>query len=229
MTTKAKGKFITIEGPDGAGKTSQVKLLVQLLQDQGLEAIQTREPGGTPLGEQIRGLILNEKMCLKTEMLLFAAARAQHVEQVIKPALERGAVVVCDRFSDSTYAYQGHGRGDIARAIAIEAFTLDGFEPDHTLFFDVTLPESMRRLTIRANDINTFDMEEARFKIAVYNGYQKRFKDNPHRMHRIDAMLSLGEVTVQVVDWVMNVLLPQMRAEQDFVDNQVTLKVQLPA
>lgn len=203
------GKFITLEGPDGAGKTTQGQRLAVTLRNRGYDVVQTREPGGTPVAEKIRDMLLHEKLHIKTEILLFAAARAQHVEEVIKPALADGKVVICDRFSDSSFAYQGMGRGYPADVEEIERFTLRGFEPDYTLFFDLSLEESLTRLLGR-NDNNAFDAQTRDFKLAVYRGYKKRLLQNPQRMVRIDAMQNIEEVTSQVLAWMHAELIPDL-------------------
>jgi dTMP kinase len=207
-----KGKFLTFEGPDGAGKSSQIATVRNVLEAKGFEVVCTREPGGTALGEKLRALLLGDSMCPKAEILMFAAARAQHVEELIKPSLAQGKVVICDRFADSSYAYQGAARGFQADVEEIERFTLRGFEPDYTLFFNVTLAESAARL-LKRQDINAFDLEHYEFKKAVYEGYRKRFLQNPHRMVLIDAMKTIGEVEQQVIDWVNNEFIPNQSEE----------------
>jgi dTMP kinase len=187
------GKLITLEGPDGSGKTSHVKTLADILIVAGYHVITTREPGGTPVAEKLRAMLLSRYVCAKTELLMFAAARTDHMDQVITPALNRGDVVICDRFADSTYAYQGSGRGLIPEVLEMEKFVLGDFEPDYTLFMDVTLEESQRRLAARAGDggeSTRFDKEKELFKARLFKGYQERFAQNPHRMVRIDAMPS---------------------------------------
>jgi dTMP kinase len=209
-TNKQRGLFISLEGPDGAGKTTQVSFIVEHLRNLGFDVIQTREPGGNPFAEKIRDILLCGVMCNKAELLLFAAARADHVENTIKPALAEGKIVICDRFSDSTYAYQGSARNMKNDVEELERFVLRGFEPDHTLYFDLTLEESMKRLFGRMTDINVFDAQTRNFKKDVYNGYKKRFLMNPHRMHKIDAMKPIEHVTQQVKEWIDKVLVLDM-------------------
>lgn len=205
------GRFITFEGPDGSGKTTQLKYLVNLLESDGHEVVQTREPGGTALAEEIRSILLSGRVKSdKAELLLFAAARADHVENLIKPAIAAGKIVVCDRFADSSYAYQGAARGMQSDVEELERFTLRGFEPDFTLFFHVTLEESMRRLFNRSEDRNIFDTFARDFKKAVYNGYQKRLLTNPHRMYKVDAMKTMGEVALEIYEWYQTVLKPDL-------------------
>jgi dTMP kinase len=207
-----KGKMISVEGVDAAGKSSQIAGIVRILETHGFEVVQTREPGGTILGEKLRALLLNEKMCPMAEMLTFAAARAEHVETLIKPALAQGKIVICDRFADSTYAYQGAARGFKSDVEELERFVLRGFEPDYTLFFNITLEQSLKRLMARS-DNNAFDNADRQFKKDVYDGYRKRFLQNPHRMVLIDAMQSIGNVTKQVSDWLYNSFIPDQVEE----------------
>lgn len=196
------GKFISCEGPDGAGKTTNVKILVGWLQDHGYKVTYTREPGGTEVGEKIRGILLGDPMQPLTELLMFAAQRAEHISAVIKPALERGEIVVCDRFADSTYAYQAAGRGWVDQVLQMEEFVHCGFEPDYTLFFDVTLEESMRRLQERTGGVlDVFEQEKKEFRQRVYTGYQTRFTQKAYRMVKIDAMKNPEEVAAQVIAW----------------------------
>jgi len=198
------GRFITFEGPDGSGKSSNIERLQEVLTELGYTVVLSREPGGTPTAEKLRTIILSDPVGPKCELLLFAAARANHVETKIKPALAEGKIVISDRFADSSYAYQGIARGMKEDVLMLENFVLQGFEPDYTLFFDVSLEESARRLNRRAGDtgeFNHFDQEQRDFKTKVYNGYQERFRDNPHRMVRIDAMQKLQDVAFDVKAW----------------------------
>lgn len=200
--SKNKGLFISCEGPDGAGKTTNVKILVGWLKDNGYAVAYTREPGGTTVGEKIREILLKDPMYPMTELLMFAAQRAEHIEAVIKPALARGEVVVCDRFADSTYAYQAAGRGYFDQVRLLEDFVHVGFEPDFTLFFDVTLEESLHRLNERTGgNLDVFEQEQNDFRKRVYQGYQVRFKQKQHRMVLIDAMRTPEEVAAQVIAW----------------------------
>lgn len=212
------GVLLTIEGPDGAGKTSHILAIVEHLQQAGFDVVATREPGGSAVAEKLRSIVLNEQMGARCEVLLFAAARADHLDQTILPAMQRGAVVVCDRFADSTYAYQGAGRGLTEDVLTLEQFVLRGFEPTYTLFFDVTLQESAARLAARAGqaggESNRLDNEISQFKKSVYRGYQERFSQNPHRMHRIDAMQSIEDVRKDVLSWIDCVLIPRLKAPQ---------------
>ncbi len=210
-----RGKFITLEGIDASGKTTNIQHIKSLIEAHGFNVITTREPGGTPAAEKIRSLILSEKTVPKCEMLLFAASRAQHVQELIEPALQSGTIVISDRFADSTYAYQGEGRGYIDDVLQLEHFVLKGFEPDFTLYFDLTLEESVKRLKQRFGEINHLDMEVLEFKQAVHRGYQKRFELHNHRMVWIDAMQSPEGVAKQVSTWVETVLIPRLMSEKE--------------
>ncbi|MGY0194903.1 dTMP kinase [Leptothrix sp. BB-4] len=181
------GCFITIEGIDGAGKTSHVEAIAQRWQARGLEVLRTREPGGTPLAETLRSLVLEQAMDPLTEALLVFAARRDHTEQVIRPALARGAVVLCDRYTDATFAYQGGGRGfDLAVLAQLETWVQQGLQPDLTLWFDLPAElAAQRRGAARAPD--RFEREQVDFFNAVRAGYARREAADPQRVRRLDA------------------------------------------
>lgn len=174
---KARGKFITIEGMEGVGKTTNIALVERLLSDRGIDFITTREPGGTPLAENVRSLLLGhsaEIMEPVTELLLVFAARAQHVRQLIRPALDDGRWVVCDRFTDSTYAYQGAGRGlDLNLIRELERLTIDDFQPDLTIVLDLAPEVGLRRAETRAEK-DRFEIEGIDFFRRVRNCYLER-------------------------------------------------------
>ena len=202
------GKFISLEGSDGAGKTSNIAILKQFLEERGYAVHVTREPGGngSEVCEKIREILLDKgnKICAKTEMLLMAASRAEHIEKVILPYLRAGHVVLSDRYVDSSYAYQGFGRGLEDATFKVNQFATDGLEPDFTLFFDIPFEESQRRLAERhrrSGDNNRLDNETVEFKKAVYDGYQQCFLNFPHRMVRIDALPELPVVQAKVLEW----------------------------
>lgn len=203
-----RGIFITLEGPDGSGKTTQGKVLVEILRQHGFNVIQTREPGGSRVGEKIREILLNDYMCPMSELLLFAAARADHIESLIKPALDKGYVVISDRFADSTYAYQGLGRGYTAKVTDLEQMVHAGFQPEFTLFFDISLEESTRRLATRSGESNRIDVEPDDFKKRVYQGYLERLEAFKDRMVRIDASGAVEDVTARLKTWVEETLIP---------------------
>lgn len=193
------GQLCTLEGVDGAGKSSHTTAIVEYLRDQGREVVQTREPGGTDLAERLRELVLKEPMDALTESLLVFAARRDHLQRVIEPALQRGAVVLCDRFTDSSFAYQGGGRGfDLDVLRQLERWVQVGRQPDLTLWFDLPGEEAAkRRSAARAPD--RFEAEDVAFFNAVRAGYAARAEAEPHRFVRIDASGSLPEVRASVM------------------------------
>ena len=208
-----KGRLITVEGADGSGKTTNAKHLADALRALGFDVVTTREPGGTGVAEDIRYVLLQkregEQLAPLTELLLFSAARAQHLEKKILPALAAGKIVVCDRFCDTSFAYQGYGRGLLAEYLQMEKLVHDGFEPDHTLFFDIDLPQAERRLSARSNEINRLDDEKLEFKKKCMEGYNIRYNQNPHRMFYIDGGQDEQKVKADVISWVVNIFTPQ--------------------
>lgn len=191
------GFFISLEGPEGAGKSTNRDYLAQRLREHGLDVVLTREPGGTPLAERIRELLLtpaNEPMSSDTELLLVFAARAQHLAQVIRPALARGAAVLCDRFTDATYAYQGGGRGlAFQRIEQLEQFVQGEMRPDLTLIFDLPVEVGLARAAARGR-LDRFEQEGLEFFEAVRNAYLERARQVPQRYRIIDAGQSLTAV-----------------------------------
>ena len=196
----ANGLFITIEGPDGAGKTTVLNELFPRLQMIAKkEIIKTREPGGVLIAEKIRQIILNpdhRQMDERTEALLYAAARRQHLVEVIMPALNEGKIVICDRFVDSSLTYQGAGRRIGMKEIAqINEFATEGLEPDFTLYLDVDSDTGLRRIqNHRKQDVDRLDLEGLEFHQLVRHAYLKLAEENTVRIHRIDAKMSLQEV-----------------------------------
>ena len=188
-----RGKFITIEGSEGMGKTTQIAALRDSLVERGLEVIVTREPGGTPRAEQIRELLLtptDEPMPMTCELLLMFAARATHIENLIRPALERGAWVVCDRFTDATYAYQGDGRGVRREEIAnLERFVQAELRPDLTLLLDAPIEIGVARVAARDGEgkRDRFEQERQDFFERVRSAYLERARAQPGRFAVIDA------------------------------------------
>jgi dTMP kinase len=202
------GLFITLEGPEGAGKSTNREYLAARLRAEGIDVVLTREPGGTPLAERIRDLLLapsDESMHADTELLLVFAARAQHLAQVIRPALARGAVVLCDRFTDATYAYQGGGRGLSHERIAtLEDFVQGQLRPDLTLVFDLPVEIGLARASARGQ-LDRFEQEGRAFFEAVRDTYLNRAKAAPGRYRLVDAALSLSEVQQS-----LDALLPEL-------------------
>jgi len=190
-----KGKFITFEGIDGAGKSSHVEWLAEWLRGQGKTVLVTREPGGTELGEKLRTLLLNDPMHLETETLLMFAARREHLAKLIEPALARGEWVVCDRFSDATYAYQGGGRGlDRSKFLALEHWVHAHVQPDLTLLFDLPLDVARERIALASRVLDRFEQERAEFHERVRLAYLERAHANPSRIRVVDANNSLDNI-----------------------------------
>ncbi len=184
----ARGRFITFEGIDGAGKSSQIAAVTALLRARGIETVQSREPGGTPLGERLRELLLHEPMDLETEAMLMFAARREHLAARILPALAAGRWVVCDRFSDATYAYQVGGRG-LARARfeALETWVHPGFQPDLTLLFDLPPAVAAARVAHAGSDPDRFEREQRDFFERVRAAYLERAAASGGRIRVVDA------------------------------------------
>lgn len=193
-----KGKFITFEGVDGAGKSTHLDWLTEKLRQRGVNVLLTREPGGTPLGEKLRDILLNQPMLGETEALLMFAARLEHVEQVIKPALQRGTWVVSDRFSDASFAYQGGGRGvSVEKLELLENWVHDGFQPDLTLLFDLSIEVARSRLSSNTS-LDRFEKEKDAFFEKVRQAYLSRYKKFPQRFVMIDASKTPEEVKAQI-------------------------------
>lgn len=201
-----KGKFISLEGIDGAGKSTHHAWLVDFLRQQGKTVVATREPGGTPLGERLRDLLLKEAMHLETEALLMFAARREHLDKVILPALERGDWVVTDRFTDASFAYQGGGRGlSMAKLAQLETWVQDGFQPVLTFLFDVTTTLARSRLQATGQAPDRFEQEQQAFFERVRLIYLERAERNPQRIIRIDATLGLDEIRAQLEEWISTI------------------------
>ena len=192
------GRFITFEGIDGAGKSTHIEALVQRLRDRGGDVVCTREPGGTALAEQLRELILHRPMDVLTETLLVFAARRDHVQRVIAPALQRGAWVVCDRFTDATFAYQGGGRGFDAEVLTrLEHWVHGELQPDLTLWLDLPAEIAARRRA-QARAADRFEAEDLGFFERVRAGYAARQAAQPQRFARIDSSLDKAAVRAQI-------------------------------
>ena len=192
------GTFITFEGIDGSGKSTQLRLLAQYLRSQGCELLLSREPGGTPVGLRLRAALLDVQGEVDplTELLVFAADRAQHVRKVIRPALEKGAVFISDRYADATRAYQGAGRGFSAELISeIIELATEGLVPDLTVLFDVAIEESITRTTRRStkNRRDRLDIEKADFHARVREEYLRIARDEPERVKVIDTAGTIEE------------------------------------
>ena len=198
MTTTPPGRFITLEGIDGAGKSTHIKWLAVEISARGHGVVSTREPGGTPLGEALRELVLRQPMTHDTETLLMFAARREHLEQVIRPALARGDWVICDRFTDATYAYQGGGRGvPLARILELEQWVHGGRQPDLTLLFDVPTAVSRKRLDLARSEgraLDKFETEAGGFMGRVRDAYRARAAADPARFRIVDSTRPMADV-----------------------------------
>ena len=211
--SQVRGKFITLEGVDGAGKSTHLAWLAERVRQRGVEVVVTREPGGTPLGEQLRKLVLGEPMHIETETLLMFAARREHLEQVIYPSLAAGKWVISDRFTDATFAYQGGGREmEMARIEVLESWVQAGFQPDLTLVFDVPTDVAAGRRGVRDQETSAskaaaaesgtpvardrFEQQNRGFFERVRDGYLRRAAQYPHRMKILDANRPLVDIQV---------------------------------
>ena len=200
----SRGKFITLEGIDGAGKSTHVGGIADFLRGRGKDIVITREPGGTSLGEKLRELVLSQSMDVETETLLMFAARREHIAQVISPALSAGRWVISDRFTDATYAYQGAGRGMPAEEIAaLERWVHDGLQPDLTLVFDAPVQVALSRLAKARPD--RFEREDRGFFERVRAAYLERVGSDPRRMRVIQGGRPLAEVKKDVEDIVSTI------------------------
>lgn len=201
--------FITLEGPEGSGKTSQIPELANFIREKGYQVITTREPGGTSIGDQIRKVLTNfenTELIPRTEILLFLAARAQLVEQVIKPALSTGKVVLCDRYGDSTLAYQGYGHQlDIETLIKMLAFATDNLKPDLTIYLDIDVEAGLQR-KIRKDEWNRLDAYEVAFHQRVRQGYHTLIAKEPERWVKVDASLPLDVVQIKMQSIILSKL-----------------------
>jgi dTMP kinase len=206
VTRSGRGRFVTLEGIDGAGKSSHLAWLLAWLRARGRAVVATREPGGTPLGEALREIVLHQTMHLETEALIMFAARREHVEAVIRPALEAGRWVVSDRFTDATFAYQGGGRGLAAERIAVlEQWVHGDLQPDLTLLFDLPAEIALRRLAGTGNAPDRFEREQGQFFERVRQAYLDRARRDPGRIRLIDASGTPDEVKSQLEEIVTEI------------------------
>ena len=195
----SKGFLVSLEGPEGAGKTSVLEALIPILEDRGVKVLSTREPGGVLIGEKIREVILDPshtEMDPKTELLLYIASRRQHLVEKVLPALAAGKLVIMDRFIDSSVAYQGFGRGlDIDAIDWLNEFATDGLKPDLTLYFDIEVEEGLARIAANSNrEVNRLDMEGLDLHRKVRQGYLSLIEREGNRIEKIDASLPLDQV-----------------------------------
>ena len=190
----SRGKFITLEGIDGAGKSTHLGFVAEHVRALGKPVLTTREPGGTPLGEMLRDMVLSQAMHVETETLIMFASRREHIHKVIVPALEKGIWVISDRFTDATFAYQGGGRGiPAARLENLEDWVQNGLQPDLTLLFDVPLEVSQQRLAFNQS-LDRFEQEKQDFFSRVRNAYLDRAKTYTQRIRVVDSNRSIAEI-----------------------------------
>jgi dTMP kinase len=202
----SRGKFITLEGVDGAGKSSHVDWIAEKLRGRGIPLVVTREPGGTPLGEKLRDLLLTDPMDLETETLLMFAARREHLAKVIIPALNRGTWVLSDRFTDASFAYQGGGRGlEFNRIRVLESWVQQGLEPDLTLFFDLSVELARQRLAANSAPPDRFEQEGGAFFERVRKAYQQRAAEAPKRIKTIDSSQSMHYIRKELEEIIINI------------------------
>ena len=197
-----KGKFITIEGSEGAGKSTNLRFIQNYLAEKNIDFISTREPGGTPVAEKIRDLLLdkaNTSLCSDSELLLMFAARAQHLNELIIPALEQGRWVISDRFTDASYAYQGGGRGlSMTKIAQLEQFVQGELRPDATILLDIPVEKGMERVRGRG-ETDRFEQEDMDFFERIRQTYLQRAKEHPQRFHIIDTQPAIPEVEKQLL------------------------------
>ena len=203
--------FITLEGPEGSGKTTAVEAAVKELEARGYQIVRTREPGGTPIAEQIRNVILdkaNTNMDPRTEALLYAASRRQHLVEKVWPALKEGKIVICDRYLDSSLAYQGGARGlGVDNILNVNMFATENTFPDLTLLFDISPEEGLRRISANANrEVNRLDLEKLEFHHQVRNTFLELAKRYPERYVIIDASKSREEVAKATLEAILSKL-----------------------
>ena len=199
-----RGKFLTLEGVDGAGKSTHLDWIAARLQAAGKNVVVTREPGGTPLGEELRKLLLAQPMHLETETLLMFAARREHLERLILPALQAGSWVLSDRFTDATFAYQGGGRGlDLGRIEALERWVHQGLQPDLTLVFDLSVEEAKRRRSAATAAPDRFEQENLEFFARVRAVYLERAAQFPQRICVIDASRSIEAIRKELEEIII--------------------------
>ena len=195
-----RGRFITLEGSEGAGKSTAAAAIAEWLKSCGVELVLSREPGGTALGEKLRSLLLDPAtgdLAPESELLMMFAARAQHIQEVIQPALDRGQWVLCDRFTDASFAYQGGGRGlQFERIEALEQWLHPSLQPDITLLFDLPVEQGLQRV-VKRDSPDRFEREKLKFFTAVSEAYQRRMHQHPARIKQVDASRSVEQVLRQ--------------------------------
>jgi len=202
--------FITFEGPEGSGKTTQIDKLKSYLKSKGFSVVKTREPGGSYIAEKIRRILLSNKninLSPKAELLLYLASRAQHIQDIIKPALKRGAIVLCDRFSDSTMAYQGYGRG-ISKSLInkINKFVTNGIKPDLTIYLDIDIKSGLKRAKALKGKKDRLEKESIVFHNIVRRGFLKIAKAEPQRVKIIKGTKSIDKIHREIKEYIDKLL-----------------------
>lgn len=200
------GKFITLEGIDGAGKSTHLAFIAEYLRATGKQVVVTREPGGTPLGEMLRDLVLSQAMHVETETLIMFASRREHIDKVIVPALEKGIWIISDRFTDATYAYQGGGRGIAAERLKmLENWVQGSLQPDLTFLFDVPVEVSRERLALNMS-LDRFEQEKQEFFMRVRASYLACAAAQPQRIRVIDSSRSIADIQTELTGLLEHVL-----------------------
>ncbi len=201
-----RGKFITLEGIDGAGKSTHLAFIAEYLRATGKQVVVTREPGGTPLGEMLRDLVLSQAMHVETETLIMFASRREHIDKVIVPALEKGIWIISDRFTDATYAYQGGGRGIAAERLKmLENWVQGSLQPDLTFLFDVPVEVSRERLALNMS-LDRFEQEKQEFFMRVRAAYLACAAAQPQRIRVIDSSRSIADIQTELTGLLEHVL-----------------------
>ncbi len=201
--------LVTFEGIEGSGKTTQVGLLCKYLQEKGYQVVRTREPGGTALGEALRRVLLQKDLNVLSlsELLIFMAVRSQHIEEVIMPALSRGAVVICDRFVDATYAYQGYGRGvDLGIIATLNRLVTKGVTPNLTILLDCDVDVGLRRKVLDGYQSDRFEQEEAAFHEQIKRGYLKLVEEDAKRFFVVNGKVDIGATHMAIRERVERLL-----------------------
>lgn len=199
--------FFTIEGGEGSGKTTAAATVAKELEALGYEVLLTREPGGIEVSESIRSIILNNDIAYETEVLLFAAARVEHLQKKVIPALKAGKIVLCDRFIDSSLVYQGYTRDmGVDQVLNINTWATKGISPIRTFFFDIKPEDALKRINGDEREVNRFDAESSLFHQKIYDGYVSLAKENKERIVRVDANKSKAEVADSLVKGILEVI-----------------------
>ena len=206
-----KGKFLVLEGADSVGKTTQIKIMAEYLKNQGFKVITLREPGGSVVGEMIRNVLLNNHMDRLAELLLFTASRVELIKTVINPALDDGTIVICDRFTDSTYAYQGHGRGLINEVHKLKSIIDELVQPDHILFINLSLEEAATRLEKRSKTQpnNRLDNLDPEIKERINRGYKEAMLNHGSEAVVISGDGSIELVSARIQNWLDKIFIPK--------------------